>query len=185
MIENFEELELTFFAITETWFRRCGETDLAIADIDSAKEIKIIRKDRASRGGGVALAFNSRTSNFTEKRIPGNNYEILICEGRVYNMKRKVCVITVYIPPKTTKQEMEGINEFVADAIEDLKLTLEDPVFFIMGDTKKKDFASAFDDFPDIVLLPCPPTRAEAFLDQIFTNVPEAFQKNPIALPTL
>ena len=89
---NFEMNDSTIALLTETWFTK-GDKLLKnhLNDIELAKNIKVLRKDRNSRGGGVALAFNAAISNFAKlklKSLVGCKFEILAAEGKLHGFKR-------------------------------------------------------------------------------------------------
>ena len=69
--------------------------------------------------------------------------------------------------------QVRDLMESLADAIEKVKLELNDPYIIVGGDFNKKD-VTALDDFPDIKIRPSDPTRKDAVLDRIATNIEEA-----------
>ena len=59
--------------LTETWFSK-GNKKVAheLKVLDQRDDIKFLRRDRDTRGGGVAIAFDSKlvTSSWNRKRLP-------------------------------------------------------------------------------------------------------------------
>lgn len=167
-------MDIAFFSVTETWFNSSAETDLEIRDVESSEGIKILAKNRRSRGGGVALLFDTCRANFKIERLKNNLYELLFCVGTVGKMKRKVIVATLYIPPKMTASELTNLGDYIADSIEHLKQRYDDPIFIVTGDLNNRDLAPFLLDFPEIKRAPCPPTRLGSHLDQVFSNIDDS-----------
>ena len=66
LIDAMHELDLTFAAITETWFKGGKQLQRELLDIEMAANIKIICRNRKSRGG-VCFAFRASMCNFKER----------------------------------------------------------------------------------------------------------------------
>ena len=69
------------------------------------KKIVLLRKDRNSRGGGVALAFDSSVASFSKlklRSLVGSQFEILAAAGKIHGFKKKHLVFTCYVPPSFT-----------------------------------------------------------------------------------
>ena len=68
MVDAFESLNLDFLCVTETWFKGGKELAATIRDLQGESGISIIHKSRdgrgRTRGGGVAIAYNSNSCNF-------------------------------------------------------------------------------------------------------------------------
>ena len=88
--------------------------------------------------------------------------------GQVRRIKRKVVVITLYIPPKTDAPTMTQLNDFLSDILE--TAMRGSPIVFITGDLNKKKIDRALEAFPDVVLLPTQATRGNSTLDVCYTN---------------
>ena len=63
MIENFNELQLSFFAITETWLKNNKQTEREIKDLSDSEQLGLLAKNRKKRGGGVAIIYNKNLIN--------------------------------------------------------------------------------------------------------------------------
>ena len=170
MIENFRELDLTFFAITETWLKNDERMKKEIADMANGENIALLTRNRGSRGGGTALAYDSTRASFRIENVPHNKFEILFCAGSMTKLNRKIVVAVIYIPPKKTISEVGELNDFLADALETLHLKYNDPLFVIAGDLNKKELEPALADFPEIKKIITPPTRGTSTLDLVYTN---------------
>ena len=72
--------------LTETWFSKGNKkTSHELKVLNQRDDISFIRKDRNTRGGGVALAFDSSRSDF--KKLPLNylkntDFEIVVGRGK-------------------------------------------------------------------------------------------------------
>ena len=128
-------------------------------------------RNRSGRGGGVALAFDDSKASFKAERLPSNNHEILCCVGTIGKSQRKLVVITVYVPPRTTVDQFSNLGNFIADTIENLEHKYKHPSFVITGDFNKRDLSPFIADFPDIIPVSNAPTRGTACLDITFTNI--------------
>ena len=170
MIESFRELDLAFFSITETWLKSTKQTVREIKDLSASENICLLTKNRKSRGGGVALAFDMSEAHFKIEKIRDNKFEILCCAGKIRNIERKVVVYTVYLPPKMTASDVQQLSIVLSDSIEHQKTKHADPVFVISGDFNRKDISAAFQDFPEISQVRTPPSRSGACLDLCYTN---------------
>ena len=72
LLENFRmnESNINIAMLTETWFTRNDKllkNQLEHIELDDG--VKFIRKDRNSRGGGVALAFDNKKGEFKKLRL--------------------------------------------------------------------------------------------------------------------
>ena len=102
--------------------------------------------------------------------LPKSTYEVVCATGKIKSFSRKIAVFAVYIPPKYTPAQVEGLTDYLADAIEKVKREVGDPYICIGGDINNKDITAALTDFPEIKILPNIPTRFGAALDLCFTN---------------
>ena len=179
MLDMIRELEITCVAITETWFKGGAQLRQELGDVEQATGIKIICKNRASmkgttRGGGVALAFNTMTWNFKERAIKNKGkHELLCAVGPIGKITRKVVIFGLYIPPKTTAARMSDLCDTLGEAIAGVKVALGNPILYVAGDINGHNIEPAFDVDPDITLLPTPPTRGTSTLDLVFANIPD------------
>ena len=105
------------------------------------------------------------------KRIRLNIFKLLCCSGRLIESNREIVVFTAYLPPKMTTERLVEFCDFLADTIEGIKEEMNDPVIIITGDFNRKNITRAIQDFPDIQLLPTPPTRGTATLDLTYSNL--------------
>ena len=183
MIECFRELELSFFCITETWLKNDPATEREKKEMFESEKIKLLAKNRGTRGGGVCVAVNTLLMDMSIIPLPNNKYEVLGCVGRVKNVDNELVVITVYLPPKMSAPVLENFCEFLGDAIEHVKNKYNNPFVVITGDFNRKDISEALADFPDIELVTTAATRAGAVLDRTYTNFNHKINNTSVAPP--
>ena len=171
LVENFNELELCLFAITETWLGNSREVNHNIRDLVNSSNIDMLHKNRKTRGGGVALAYNNTLAKFSQVSLRNNSFELLCCKGKINSLARPLIVFVVYLPPKMSADSLRAFCTTLADGIELVKSNYDDPFILITGDFNKKSISPALCDFPDIVLVDPVPTRGTACLDLSFSNL--------------
>ena len=67
LIENFKHNESNVAMLTETWFYKSdSQLKNRLLEIKNRDSVCLIRKDRDSRGGGVAVAFVESKCSFTK-----------------------------------------------------------------------------------------------------------------------
>ena len=169
--ENFAELDLCMFAITETWLGNSAEVKQGIKDLADSSGIEMLCKNRKSRGGGVALAYNTNLAKLKSIQLPGNNFELLCCGGKIVGLQRAFVVFVCYLPPKMSAGVLDAFCNTLSDGIELVKDKYDDPFIIITGDFNKKSIGPALCDFPDVQLVPPVPTRGSACLDLTFSNL--------------
>ena len=80
-----------------------------LREVAEEHEIRFIRKDRDSRGGGVAVAYDSSKISLKKLNLNclknKNHLEIVVAIGKLRNYKKDVTVFSCYIPPKLSKNE--------------------------------------------------------------------------------
>ena len=183
MTECFRELDLTFFAITETWLKNDEKTKSEIENLFESEKIRILTRNRGSRGGGVALAYDSTRATFKTLKLPSNRYEILCCEGELEGISRPIAVFCIYLPPKMSTETLGRLCEFMSDSLEYINSKLRDPLVVITGDFNRKNFAPAVIDFPELELLQTDPTRGTSCLDLVYTNFPYSIKRHRVLPP--
>ena len=83
-----------------------------------------------------------------------------------------MCVVFVlYIPPKQTVVKTAAMLTCLGDAIETAKNKYDDPYIIIGGDTNRRSIDGAVSDFPEIQMMQTGPTRGNAHLDVLASNI--------------
>ena len=165
LINCFEEHELTFSIITETWLRADRETMSVLEEVENGAYMELIRKNRGTR------AFDTRKARLKKYSLPRNNYEIVCAVGNFNNDTQRVAIIAIYLPPKQRKETTTEMCIFISDTITKLKTELDNPYIILGGDINRKNVAPAVEDHPDIKQGPVLATRGNTALDLIFSNI--------------
>ena len=171
LVDYFDVHNLTFCMVTETWIQGCRESTKKIGDLLDGSHIDMIRRDRGKRGGGVAIAYDTRRAKLKKYAVQNNKYEIICATGKINNNSRKVAIICVYLPPKQTIQVTKEVENCLADCILKLKSELNDPMIIVGGDLNKKSINDAFKESQDIKMHNPIPTRGTAALDIVYSNL--------------
>ena len=174
LTECFNMNKLDVSILNETWmYKNDSQMKKILSDLLTQEKIGMIRKDRDSRGGGVAIAFD--TSKITLKKLNleslknKKKLEIVAARGKLRNYKKSVTVFSCYLPPKYSKAESIEFMETLSDAIGEAKSADEGWVV-LGGDWNHRPLELALDMYPDIKELITPPTRKNSTLDILATN---------------
>ena len=100
LIDMYQEFELSISILTETWFKDGKKLKEELDKLNYGENIGLVAKNRSTRGGGVAVAFDNTKLVLKEFKFPGNVYEMVCTVGNSSASNRKIAVIAVYIPPK-------------------------------------------------------------------------------------
>ena len=173
LIFTFEEYETSVALLSETWFRTGRRYNNEMMDMELGQDIKFIAKNRAGRGGGVAIAFNKNVIDLKEYKLPGNIFEMVCGVGNSTAGNRKMAFISLYIPPRQRAGTTAKLRGVLSDGINKLKSSFDNPIIFVGGDTNNRKLEGLLSEFHDIVTVNAPPTRGSAKLDEISTNVIE------------
>lgn len=187
LIEMFDELDLHFAVVTESWLKDGEILDRDIIDLEYGTQLKIIYKNRPVRaagarqvGGGVSIIYSKNKCSFRERRIASKKFELVVAIGKIGGLNRSIAVFGVYIQPKMKVGELQELREIISDQILEIKANSqgEGPVMFIGGDMNRRDLGPAFSDFIDIAQINHSPTRGEACLDIVYSNVHQHVARN-------
>ena len=155
LVTLFEEMRLQAALLTETWLTKKVCSRRKMDDLTLGANISFIRRDRGSRGGGVAIAFNPNLLKLTKFPVPQNqvNAEIVCAVGNSPITKRKIALIAVYMPPSIRRAELDGYIYTLVDLMDNIRTKYEDPVVLLGGDFNNKDIGRLTTAFPE--LKPC------------------------------
>ena len=151
-----------------------------VIDLEYGTNLKIVYKNRTDKrngmrrvGGGVSVIFNKATCSFKERKMKGNGYELVAAVGRVGKIARPVAIFCIYVEPRMKVGELGELHSFLADQVLSIKTSCKDPLILVGGDINRRDLSPAFGDFLDIVRNNFEPTRRDACLDVLFSNLPD------------
>ena len=171
MVEAFEELDLHFMAISETWFRGSRSLSADLKDLQNSDSIGSIVRNRPRRGGGVGIFFDTRKIKLKQAYPFPEEFEVICAVGKTVLDVRKIVVFSIYLPPKMETFKLTRFNELLEERITRAKEELGNPYIIIAGDLNKKNIACAIRPFPDIELIPTGATRGSACLDLCYSNI--------------
>ena len=130
------------------------------------------------------LAFRTSSCHFRERKLKKpSGVEILRAVGNVGEIKRKVAVIVLYIPPDTSASRMEIIREMVGTEIAAVKTGFANPIILVCGDINGRNLEAAFDVDNKIQAIGTGPTRGENTLDVVFSNIDEYVRRVDVLPP--
>ena len=138
LIDYFDEYGLAFSVMTETWIQGGRETNKSINDMLDGSHIGLIRRDRGKRGGGVAIAYDTRRAKLKKYVVQNNRFEIVCAHGKINNNSRRIAIFAVYLPPKQTTSATKEVESCIADSILKLKSESKDPLIIVAGDLKER-----------------------------------------------
>ena len=179
VVEYFEESDLTFMTVTETWLTKSREDKEKLDELKESNSINFISKHRPTRGGGVSIIFDSRRITLSPLPLEQcSGFEVVAAIGKLGNKGRKICIICIYIPPKMKVEQFGQLSEILRDNIEVIK-EKHDPVFVISGDMNKRKLFEELAIFPSLRLLETGATRGNAVLDQVITDLDTVVRIRP------
>ena len=165
-----DEMEADVACVTETWVSH-HHTNI-VDDLSNRSGYSIITKNRTSgKGGGVCIVYNRSQITMIPCKLPESEFEVVAAVGRRTGQRRKVLVISAYIPPNASAETNKSFLSYVCDVILAQKAKYNDPYVILAGDFNRRDVNQATRDFPDMKIVKTPPTRGRATLDIISTNL--------------
>ena len=182
LIESMHENNLNLMCVSETWLKDSKITRDNIADLEEAHRVSFVVKNRASRGGGVAICFDMNKMSLKVVRTP-TRFEYVCASGQTRGTKRPVFVLSFYMPPSMNADSSKEMISEMEDAIAKAKDRLNDPIVIVAGDANKKLGPDAFLDFPDLELVQTGPTRNTASLLTCHTNCGTTMKEVYVSAP--
>ena len=190
LIDNFTELDLHFAAITESWLKDGNALNAVVSDLNEGEDLDMITYNRTTRrrnktaGGGIAIVFDKRKMKLKEMKVKKGKAEILCAAGKVTGMPRHIVIMGIYLRPQLKADLKKSALDCLKNAIALAKVNFNDPIIIVTGDVNKTPIGPSLADFPDLVVVPTPPTRGGVVLDIIATNLPleatEAHIREPL-----
>ena len=181
----FQEKDLSFATLTETWFQDGRDFEVMKADMIDEYGLEMIARNRdnaAANGrlyGGVAFIFRRNCCSFKEYKIYNQDmHEILACVGTVKGIKGKVFVINCYAPPNLTTLRARMLVEFISDLTGEAKRKFEDCTLVVSGDFNQWPVDELVDDHSDLSEVPFGPTRQGRQIDRSMVNFGRAIKES-------
>lgn len=163
LAECFNINKLSVALLNETWLYQLDpQAKKMLNDMLLEKKIAFIRKDRDSRGGEVAIAFDTSLMSLSKLSLQTlknkKKFEIVAARGKIRGHKQILTFFSCYVPPKFTKVESLEFMELLSIAIAEAKTGSEGWIA-IGGDWNNRQLELALEMYPDIKVLLTPPTR--------------------------
>ena len=137
-----------------------------------ATGIKILHKSRDGRkrnaGGGVAIAFDTDSSNFKRRQLgpDAKGPEMMCLVGKIRKITRKIAVIVAYLPPRMRVGKHQKFCEVLTTGIDSIKSQFKDPLIVVAGDFNHRELSGN----AGLAAVPTSATRGDNTLDVVFTN---------------
>ena len=175
LCDYFNELELSFAALTETWLRDSQATNNLITDLKQRNGLEAIMRHRnlpktSNSGGGVALIYDPNKITFKSIQLKKSNHEVVAALGKIPGSRRKIAVYVVYVPPRTRVAGFKALTKIITDSVHKMKAECN-PYILITGDFNRRTPTGMIVEFPDIEHIDTEATRLGAALDIICTNL--------------
>ena len=189
VIDSFENLELLFAIITETWFTEGEKLQKESEDLllgHALGSITLSRKpgNAGYSHGGVCIIY--KDSEMTAKKVAfpnPENFEVLISKCNVRGLKRKLFIIAAYIPPGYTVARGKSCLEHIRNAVLQIKNDNKDPLIGVFGDFNQWKIDEALLDYQDMIENVGGFTRKDRIIDRNFCNWSEAIKSTTIMPP--
>ena len=169
--------------LTETWLanKHCPPMN----DLTAGASLNFIRRDRGSCGGGVAVCYNPnkiRMSRF-KSQVVDNNTEIICAVGSCQLTQRKICAISIYLPPSMSAAQLAQAVQTLTDYTDEVLIKYHDVIVMIGGDFNGKDISSFLSAHSSLKATCAGATRQGVALDEIYSNVQERIVEKGIQKP--
>ena len=185
LITLFDENELHIALLTETWLAPKHCPPRVMSDLTIGANLNFIRRDRGSRGGGVAICYNPTKIRMTKFNFhnPSPRTEIVCATGNCSATKRKIAAISIYLPPNLTAGELATAIQTLSDCVDQIVTKFADVLIVVGGDFNNKDLSAFTTVHASIKPVNAGATRRGASLDEIYTNMCERIEQKCIQKP--
>ena len=188
LADHFEDLELDFAIITETWFYKTPALDKLVCDADREHNLGMInnirtRRGRLNIGGGVSIVYNKKRINCTELNVKRSGHEIAVARLKIKNESRPIIVIGTYLSTRLTRPQAEVGVKTLSAIIGKFKTELDNPRIVLGGDFNGFSTGTIRDDYPDLEIHLTPPTRGNRTIDLALTNIESSITRSQVLPP--
>lgn len=104
LAEYFEELDLTFAIISETWLVEGAILEHVKQELNNGHGLQIIYTNRRTKrgrntGGGICIIYRRSLINFKQYTFAREGCELVVAKGKLKGDTRSLFVLGTYIPP--------------------------------------------------------------------------------------
>ena len=177
LADCFDEKGLNVASITETWFQSDRTLPEIMSDLEGEHGLVMLTRNRSIRAingrqyGGVAFVYRKNNASFKTFALHNpEDYEVLVCVGKVHGNKGKLAVITCYAPPNLTAIQAQSMADFLSDVVGELKRKYPDIAIILSGDFNQWSIAEIICDHPDLSEVDYGPTRGDRAIDRTLIN---------------
>ena len=175
LIDCMTETEAVVAFVTETWMEEGDleemEDRVRNAGYGMASKERKVAAVNGVTYGGVAIFWDESRSNFKRLTYSVEDWEILICVGKVKGHSRQMVLMACYLPPGYTRVQGDAAMTKISDIVVDMKRKYTDPFIVLAGDYNQWKIEDNLLDFPDIKETEVGATRNGKQIDRFFTNM--------------
>ena len=190
LADCFTEKEINVASITETWFQSGKSLPELAIDLEGEHGLVMISRNRTTRAvngrqyGGVAFIYRKSNASFTTFPLHNpEDYEVLVCVGKVHGNKGKLAVITCYAPPNIPALQAQSLIDYLSDVVAELKRKYPDVAIILSGDFNQWSIAEIICDHPDLTEVDFGPTRGDKAIDRTLINFGRSIEESYTLLP--
>ena len=176
LIDAFENLDLSYAVVTETWFSNGNKLEKESEDLLLGHGLGALTLKRPpGRGGyshgGVAVIYRDSTMKAKLFSFPNpSNFEVLPVQLSVRGINKKIFVIAIYMPPGYTVRRAKECFQHIKDLVLQIKDKFTDPYIALAGNFNQWKIEQALEDYQDIAENEGGHTRKNRTIDKGFTN---------------
>ena len=162
LVDTMIEMNAEVALVTETWLGQQAEQQ--ITDMREALGYGCVRRDRLTRGGGVAIIYKRGDLELQQLKT-GSSNEIVAAIGRRTGQRRKILIMAAYIPPNFNAEQSDQVMQEIANLIGTYKRRYNSPYVLLGGDFNKRNIQRELAVYTDMSLVKTLPTRGDNTLD--------------------
>ena len=106
-----------------------------------------------------------------EYELRKNKHEIIAAVGKLPNVKKRIGIISTYIPPRLSALQRKKNIDFIEETIERLKKEYREPLILVGGDFNQTSIVPLLEKFPDVEEVITDATQKGRTLDKILINL--------------
>ena len=151
LVANFEMNKTHVAMLTETWcYKSDSQLKKMLIDIEDESDICLLRKDRDSRGGGVAIAYNKSVCSFSKlalNSLKKTKFEIVAASGKITGIKKEHLIFSCYLPPNYNRSQTDEFFEVLTDAISEARAKFPGVWLTIGGDWNERSLSPIYSNY--------------------------------------
>ena len=188
LVDKYNELDITFGLITETWFNGGERHEKEVEDLLLGSGITMLTQNRepGTAGvahGGVAVFARSSVTRLAVFPFPNpESFEVLPCSAKLHGVEGSFHIIAAYIPPGYAVGRARACMQHISDVILQMKERDSEARVVLGGDFNQWNVAEYLLDYPDINEALTTATRGDKCIDKIFVNFD---YENAVTMPPL